>query len=286
MTVTDLLNIVVATVFTIQIALGLMIIFGVMRVINMAHGEFFMLGAYVMVGAVNLGLSPWIGILLAAPLLGGFGMLVERILIRHVYLRADLSSLLVTFGLSIVLQQAVRLAFGPQARTVPTPVEGTVSIMGASYPTYRLLAAGIALVISLVLALLLFRSHFGVRVRATMENPEVAGAMGTNTTRVSSLAFGVGTGLAGLAGALMSPFLGVAADMGLVQTVRSFLVVITGGLGSLSGTAGGGVLIGGGQSAANVWLGGALAQIAVLLVAMVVMLVRPRGLFSSEGRKS
>lgn len=286
MTGTDFLNIAIATVFTIEIALGLMIIFGVMGVINMAHGEFFMLGAYFMVVVTGAGLSPWIGIILAPIVLGAFGMAVERLMIRPLYQRRDLSSLLVTFGLSIVLQQTVRLVFGPQSRTVPMPVEGSMQILGTTYPTYRLIAAGIALIVTVGLALLLFRSVFGVRVRATIEAAEVASSLGTNTSGVSNLAFGLGTGLAGLAGALMAPFVGVVSSMGLEQTVQSFLVVITGGLGSLAGTVGGGILIGGGQSAGSVWLGGTMAQVGVLVLAMLVMLVRPRGLFASNGRAS
>ncbi|MFL0713687.1 MAG: branched-chain amino acid ABC transporter permease [Microcella pacifica] len=284
MTITDIINITVVTVFTIQIALGLLIIFGVMKVINMAHGEFFMLGAYTMVVTTSLGINPWLGIIIASALLAGFGMLVERLMIRPIYGRADLSSLLVTFGLSIVLQQTVRLVFGPQPLTVPNPVEGTVDILGTAYPSYRLIAAAIALVVTIGLALLLFRSVFGIRLRATISNTEVASALGTNTGLVGNLTFGLGAGLAGLAGALMAPFVGVVSTMGLDQTVRSFLVVITGGLGSLGGTVGGGVLIGGGQSAMSVWFDGTIAQVAVLLLAMIVMLLRPRGLFAGKAR--
>lgn len=284
MTIADVLNIGVITIFTIQIALGLLIIFGVMKVINMAHGEFFMLGAYTMVVTTSLGINPWLGILLACALLAGFGMLVERLMIRPIYGRADLSSLLVTFGLSIVLQQTVRLVFGPQSLSVPNPVQGTVDVLGTAYPAYRLIAAGIALAMTIGLALLLFRSVFGIRLRATISNTEVAAALGTNTALVGNLTFGLGAGLAGLAGALMAPFVGVVSTMGLDQTVRSFLVVITGGLGSLSGTVGGGVLIGGGQSAMGIWFGGTVAQVAVLILAMLVMLLRPRGLFVRKGR--
>src|SRR3954452_16624387 len=163
MTGADIVNILIATVFTIEIALGLMIIFGVMGVINMAHGEFFMLGAYVMVVVTGAGLNPWIGIVLAPVLLGAFGMAVERLMIRPLYRRRDLSSLLVTFGLSIVLQQSVRLVFGPQSRTVPMPIEGSMNLLGTTYPTYRVIAAAIALVVTVGLALLLFRSVFGIR---------------------------------------------------------------------------------------------------------------------------
>jgi branched-subunit amino acid ABC-type transport system permease component len=154
------------------------------------------------------------------------------------------------------------------------------------YPTYRLVAAGLALVVTIGTALVLFRSTFGVRVRATIENPEVASSLGTNTVRIANQAFGLGAALAGFAGALMAPFVGVASTMGLEQTVRSFLVVITGGLGSVTGTAAGGVLVGGGQSAGSIWFGGTVAQVAVLVLAMLVMLVRPRGLFGVRGRVS
>ncbi|HZJ28522.1 MAG TPA: branched-chain amino acid ABC transporter permease [Solirubrobacterales bacterium] len=283
---TDVLNIVIAAIFAIEVALGLTIIFGVMRVINMAHGEFFMLGAYTMVVVTGAGLNPWLGIALAPVLLGMFGILTERTMIRPLYQRADLSSLLATFGLSIVLQQSARLVFGPQSRSVPTPLEGNLNILGTTYPAYRLLAAAIALAVIVAVGALVYRSTFGVRMRATMENTEVASALGTNTSRIAGWAFGLGAALAGFAGALMAPFIGVVSSMGLEQTVQSFLVVITGGMGSIAGTVGGGVMIGGGESALTVPFSGTVAQIAVLLVAITVMLARPQGLFRRGGARS
>jgi branched-chain amino acid transport system permease protein/urea transport system permease protein len=277
---TDALNIIIAAIFTIEVALGLTIIFGVMKVINMAHGEFFMLGAYTMVVVTGAGLDPWIGILLAPIVLGLFGMLTERAMIRPLYGRADLSSLLATFGLSIVLQQSARLIWGPQSRTVPSPIDGSMNVFGTMYPTYRIVAAAIAVAVLVAIGFLLFRSTFGVRMRATSEDSEVASALGTNTGKISNWSFGLGTGLAGFAGALMAPFIGVVSTMGLEQTVRSFLVVITGGLGSIGGTVGGGVVIGGGQSALNIPFSGTVAQIVVLLIAILVILIRPQGLFS------
>jgi urea transport system permease protein len=284
---TDILNLVVAAVFTVQIALGLTIIFGVMRVINMAHGEFFMLGAFTVVVVTEAGLSPWVGIVLGPVVLGALGVLVERGIIRRLYRRRDLSSLLATFGLSVVLQQAARLIWGPQSHTVPSPVSGTVNVFGTVYPAYRLVATGIALVVIVSVALLVYRSPFGIRVRGTIENAEVAASLGTNTSRISTVTFGLGAALAGFAGALMAPFIGVVYSMGLEATVRSFLVVITGGMGSIVGTFGGGTLIGGGESALSVPFGGTVAKILVLLIAIAVMLVRPQGIFSrGEARTS
>jgi urea transport system permease protein len=280
---TDVINVIVAAVFTVEIALGLMIIFGVMRVINMAHGEFFMLGAFTVVVVTEAGGSPWLGILLAPVVLGLLGMLTERLMIRPLYQRGDLSSLLATFGLGIVLQQTVRLIFGPQSREVPTPIEGSMDVLGTTYPTYRIVAMVISLAVIAGVGLLLYRSFFGIRVRGTIENAEVAASLGTNTTRIASLAFALGAALAGFAGALMAPFIGVVSTMGLEHTVRSFLVVITGGLGSIIGTLGGGVLIGGGESALAVPFGGTVAKVAVLGLAILVMLVRPKGLFAGRG---
>ncbi len=277
---TDILNIAVAAVFTVQVALGLTIIFGVLKVINMAHGEFFMLGAYTVVVATDAGLSPWLGIVLAPVVLGLIGVAVERSIIRPLYHRADLSSLLATFGLSLVLQQTVRLIFGPQSKTVPTPLEGRVDVLGTVYPTYRLVAAGAAVVIIVAVGALLYRSMYGVRVRAAIENPEVAASLGTNTKRIATSAFALGAALAGFAGALMSPFIGVVSTMGLEQTVRSFLVVITGGMGSIAGSVGGGILVGGGESALSVPFNGTVAQISILGLAILVMLIRPNGLFA------
>jgi urea transport system permease protein len=280
---TDVLNIVVTAVFTAQIALGLTIVFGVLRVINMAHGEFFMLGAYTVSVLASAGVSPWVGIVAAPVLLAVLGMVTEGTIIRPLHGRGDLSTLLATFGLSIVLQQAVQLIFGAGSRSVANPIEGSVDLFGTVYPTYRLVAAGIAVVIMATLAYTLYRSSFGVRVRATMDNTEVAASLGTNTRRMANLAFGLGAALAGLAGALMAPFVGISPTMGLEQTVRSFLVVITGGMGNIAGTFGGGALIGGGETALAIPLNGTLATIGVLLLAILVMLVRPQGLLTLRG---
>jgi urea transport system permease protein len=284
---TDVLNLVVAAVFTVQIALGLTIIFGVMRVINMAHGEFFMLGAFTVVVAVDAGLDPWVGIALAPVVLGLLGAAVERGLISGLYGRRDLSTLLATFALSVILQQAARLIWGPQSHVVPSPIDGSANVFGTVYPTYRLVAAGIAILVIGGIAALVYRSRFGIRVRGTIENQEVAASLGTNTRLIATSAFGLGAALAGFAGALMAPFVGVTYSMGLEQTVRSFLVVITGGMGSIVGTFGGGVLIGGGESALSVPFSGTVAKILVLGVAIVVMLARPQGLLSfRESRTS
>lgn len=277
---TDVLNLVVTSVFTVQIALGLTIIFGVMRVINMAHGDFFMLGAFTMVTVSNSGLPVWVGIVLAPIVVGALGAAVERGIVRRLYGRRDLSTLLATFALSIAFEQLVDLIWGPQSFTVRAPINGTVTVIGATYPTYRLVAAGVAVLVIAAVALLIYRTAFGIRIRATMQDGETAAALGTNTHAITSSAFGLGTALAGLAGALMAPFVGVNYAMGLAQTVQSFLVVITGGMGSIGGTVGGGILIGGGQSALSVPLSGTVAEILVLLLAIFVMLLRPGGIFS------
>lgn len=284
MSAVDWMNAIVATVFTAQVALGLMVVFGVMKIINMAHGEFFMLGAFVMVVVGQLGIDLWIGILLAPLILALIGAVIERGIIRRLYVRRDLSTLLLTFGLSIVLQQVIRLIFGPQSLSVGTPIEGSISVFGAQYPTYRLVAALISIVVTVAVAVAMYRTSWGVRVRATAEAASTASALGVNTGRVFSSTFAVGAGLAGLAGALMAPFIGVNSMMGLEQTVRSFLVVITGGVGSVTGTVGGSVIIGGGQSVAGVWLPGPATQLLVLGVAMLTILLRPQGLFSRKTR--
>ncbi|MBL5974889.1 MAG: branched-chain amino acid ABC transporter permease [Candidatus Leucobacter sulfamidivorax] len=284
MSAVDWMNAIVATVFTAQVALGLMVVFGVMKIINMAHGEFFMLGAFVMVVVDRLGVDLWLGILLAPLVLGAVGAAIERGIIRRLYVRRDLSTLLVTFGLSIVLQQLIRLIFGPQSLSVGSPIEGSLAIFGTQYPSYRLVAAGISVAVTVAIAYAMYRTSWGIRVRATAESSSTASALGVNTGRMFSSTFAVGAGLAGLAGALMAPFVGVNALMGLEQTVRSFLVVITGGMGSIGGTVGGSVIIGGGQSVAGVWLSGSATQLLVLGIAMLTILLRPQGLFSRKTR--
>lgn len=276
--VRQFLNATSSTLFVVLAALGLTIIFGMMRVINMAHGEFFMLGAYCMYVTTSIGANFWLGLVAAPVLVALFGIAIERTIVRRLYQRHDLSTLLATWGLSIVLQQVIRVGFGAQSRSVASPIQDSVTILGATFPAFHVIAMCLSLVVIVSVIVVFLRTDFGTQARATIQNPEIAAALGVNTSRMYLLAFGLGTGLAGAAGALMAPLVGVVPTMGTDLVVRSFLVVIAGGMGQLFGTLAGGVVIGGGESVITTVTNGTVAQISVLLIVILLMLVRPRGL--------
>lgn len=261
------------------VAIGLYIVFGMMRVINMAHGEFYMLGAYTAWWGREHGLSFWLGLALAAVVVGALGMVVERLIVRRLYRRGDLSTLLATFGLSILLQRGIGLWLGDRPQFVPSPVAGHFTVLGNNYAYYQCLAMVIAAA-AIGLALILFlRTDFGVRARATIQNPTMAAVLGINTARMNLLSFGVGSALAGFAGALAAPTVSVVPTMGLDYVVRSFLVVIAAGTGSIWAALGGGALVGGWEAGFTAAFNATYAQITVLAVVWALVLLRPRGLF-------
>lgn len=278
-------------VFFTLIALGLMVIFGMMKIINMAHGEFFMLGAFVAWACVNFGLGFWIGLILAPIIVSIIGMSIEKLIIRKLYKIGELSTLLATWGLSLAITQIVTLMFGGQPRFMPNPLPFRLDLVFFTYPAYHVFAilVGIAIIVSTVL--LFFKTKFGVMARATIQNAEMASALGINTSRMYLLTFGLGTGLAAAAGALMSPMIAVKPAMGIDFLARSFFIVILGGLGNIPGTVAAGAVVGGSESMLTSLLplefgqGGifsspaVLAQTLVLIMVALLMLIRPEGLF-------
>jgi branched-subunit amino acid ABC-type transport system permease component len=267
------------------VALGLYIVFGMMRIINMAHGEMFMLGAFVVAYGLDHGISFWLALVLAPLIVGLFGILLERTVVRPLHRRADLSTLLATAGVSIILQRGVTLWLGSKPQEVPAPIRGNFSILGQPYITYKVVAMGIALAVIVGIVGLIRATTFGLRARAVIEDPTMAEAFGINSARMNMAAFGLGTALAGLGGALIAPLVSVVPTMGLDWVVRSFMVVIVGGTGALVGALGGGALIGGSSGILTIVLNATLASIIVLGIAMVVVLVRPRGLFGGPSER-
>jgi urea transport system permease protein len=261
----------------ILVALGLLVVFGMMRVINMAHGELFMLGAYVVVAAKALSLPFWVGVLAAPLLVGLAGLAIELLLIRHVYQRT-LDTILATWGLSIAIKQAVVLVFGPAAYSVPLPIDATLTLGAFAYPVYRLILTGLALAIIGATFWLFLRTDFGLITRAVIARPETAAALGIDTRRVMRASFVLGTALAGLAGALVAPLISVDPQMGLGYLVPAFLAILIGGAGPLSGVLVGGGLVGGVDSLLTLRISPVAAQIAVFALAVVVIRLRPSGL--------
>lgn len=277
--VNEILNGAVLVCSITLVALGLFVIFGMMRVINMAHGALFMLGAYTIYLATLAHVSFWIGLALAAGVVGAIGALIELVVVRRLYGRADLSTLLATWGISIALQEIVQIVLGPQPRSVSAPVAGAAHLLGTTYPTYDLVLIALSLAIIAGMVALLNWTRFGLYARATMDNPAVAATLGIRTRRMFTLSFALGSALAGVAGAILAPIIGIDPTMGLNYLARSFFVVIMGGMTSLAGILGSGFIVGGTESVFTNLFNATLASIVVLLVVMGVMLVRPRGLF-------
>ncbi len=275
-------------------AIGLAITFGVMGVINMAHGELVMLGAYTtfVVQEAIRGAAPWLfdwSLLIAAPLAflvaGGAGVAIERGIVRHLYGR-PLETLLATWGVSLILQQAVRTAFGPNNREVGNPswMSGAFEIGQMTVTWSRLWILVFALAVFVGLLVLLRRSLFGLQMRAVTQDRAMAAEMGINTGAVDALTFGLGAGIAGLAGVALSQIDNVSPNLGQGYIVDSFMVVVFGGAGNLWGALAGAFTLGVANKFLEPLAGAVLGKILVLIFIILFIQKRPRGLFALKGR--
>jgi branched-chain amino acid transport system permease protein/urea transport system permease protein len=259
------------------VALGLIIIFGLMNVINMAHGEFFLLGAYTVVLVQDAGGGFWLGVLAAPLVLAALGLLLEELVVRHVYHRF-IDTILATWGLSLALKQAVIVVFGPTAQQVQNPLPSQVLILGAVYPSYRLFIMAVAIAVAAGTFLLFYRTRVGLAARGVIANRPMAASLGIDTRRMDRATFAFGAALAGLAGAVMAPLMSVDPQMGVGFLVPAFLSILVGGAGSLSGALlGTSVIAGSSTVVASIWTQ-VVAQIAVFSLAIVIIRIFPRGL--------
>lgn len=264
----------------ILVSLGLAIIFGMLGIVNLAHGEFFMLGAYTSATMGMLGLSPWWALIVAPLVVGVFGMGVERTIVRLLYKR-PLDTLLATWGLSIIIRQVVRLIYGPGQMMSNSLITGSTDLLGIQYPTYRLFIIAVTAVLVALTFLLYFRSSFGLRIRLVITNRRMAAALGINVHSTDMWAFGIASALVGFAGAIMSPLVVINTEMGLEYLSRAFVVVIVGGISHLWGVLAGGATIGGAEAALAFFTRPAVAQALVVLLALLVIRLRPQGIAGS-----
>jgi urea transport system permease protein len=297
-------------------ALGLAITFGVMRVINMAHGEFLMLGAYTafMVSQVMNQVPHWLaematdgeifgypvetvsgwatnsGLYVAIPVsflvVGFIGYLLEVWLIRFLYGR-PLDTLLATWGVGLILQQTVLQKFGTDLKPMhlPEEMQGHLSVGALAIPTYRMFILGITCFCLLAVYLWFYKTSFGLKIRAVVQNRQMAAAMGISTRKVDSLTFAFASGLAGVAGCVLGHLYTVKVDMGASYIVEAFMVVILGGMGNMAGSIAGGGVIGTGDSVVEKIIGSTpIAKVIILFVVVIVILIRPSGLFASKER--
>ena len=271
-------------------ALGLAITFGVMRVINMAHGEMMMLGAYTALAvtdpAYHIGLNLYFAIPASFLVVAFVGYLMEVSLIRFLYGR-PLDTLLATWGVGMILQQVVLLRFGAnlQPMHLPDALQGGWAVGGLTIPIYRVFIVGVTLLCLLAVYLWFYKTSFGLKIRAVVQNRPMAAALGINTRWVDSLTFAFASGLAGVAGCILAHLYTVKYNMGNDYIVEAFMVVILGGVGQLLGTVGGGALIGTADSLVEKVLGNAsLAKVVVLLAVIAFIQFRPSGLFVTKER--
>jgi urea transport system permease protein len=277
-------------------ALGLAIIFGQMGVINMAHGEFLTLGAYTtyVLSEVSERWAPWLSayyfflaLALSFAIAAALGLLVEHLMIRHLY-RRPLDSLLATWGLSLILQQTFRSAFGAREVSAKLPewlmgsLEPTPTI---DIPINGLLVMALTLTLTSGVFLALFKTRWGVRVRATTQNRAMSGAAGINTRRVDRLSFGLGCGLAGIAGAAFTTIGSTGPTSGSLYIVDTFLTVVFGGAESLIGTIASAFSIAQAQATTEFFLTGSMAKVLTLLTVILILMARPEGLFTLKVRR-
>jgi branched-subunit amino acid ABC-type transport system permease component len=267
-----------AAIATIAIfSVGLAVIFGMMRVINLAHGEFIMLGGYAAVIAARHGVNLWVSMLFVAPLVVGlFGLVVERLLISRLYGRMT-DTLLATWGLSLFLIGIVTLLFGNTMVGLPTPLGG-LQIGGYRIGVYNLLLIAVAAAIFAAMYLLLTATHFGLVARATMQNAEMTAALGVDPKRLYSATFGIGAALAGLAGALMAPATGVIPTMGGAFIAKAFITVICGGPAIVAGSAVSATVFGVINQLVSYVSTPVFGEAALLIAAIVLLGVMPNGI--------
>ena len=282
----DVSAIISSSLFSISVlvlsALGLAIIFGMMGVINMAHGALITVGAYVAFTIVQAGLSVWLALLFAPIIVGVVGLVLERSMIRYLYER-PLDTILATWGVSLVLQELIKVIFGTSAQTVPNPLPRPVSLLGTSLPTYQIFLVGLALFVLLTTYAIFTKTTFGIKSRAVIQNDEMANVLGTDVNRIYLFTFMYGTGLAGLAGAALAPVVGASPRVGLGYLVQSFFVVIVGGTGEiLAGTLGGATTIGAPASVLSFFSSQTFAQTIVFVLAILVIRIKPEGIFGGQ----
>ena len=272
-------------------AIGLAITFGVMGVINMAHGEMVMLGAYatfVVQSALPPNFLPWslaVALPIAFLVSATVGVAIERLVIRHLYGR-PLETLLATWGVSLILQQAVRSLFGANNREVAAPafMSGSFDWAGLHLTTGRLWIVGLAIVVFAALQLALRATPFGLRMRAVTQNRRMAAAMGVSTGRIDMFAFALGSGVAGVAGVALSQIDNVSPNLGQGYIIDSFMVVVLGGVGNLWGTLLGALALGVANKLLEPAIGAVLGKILLLVFIILFIQKRPRGLFALKGR--
>ena len=272
-------------VAVVLMALGLTIIFGLLDVINMAHGECYALGAYMVVLILGMGLSFWWALVLTPLIMGLFGYVMERGLIQRVFHSKDRHTLtlLLTFGMATVLEDAIKIVFGANPQRVEAPVSGGTELLGLFFPNYRLFVMLVGGAIIVAVWLLVFRTSLGAVVRAAAYDKDMSASLGIPVSRVYALTFAFGVALAGIAGVLLAPIYSVFPTMGRDFVLIAFSVVIIGGMGSIKGAVLAGLLLTQVQSLSSLFISPVWNDTLLFGIMVVVLMWRPQGLFGKLG---
>lgn len=264
----------------VLVALGLSLIFGMLTVVNFAHGAFFMVGAYMGVWLFAQTGNFWVCLVLVPLGVGAIGMLTERFLVRPLYGRGIDYPLLLTFGLAIMFVEIVRMTFGLDGIPFSTPqgLTGAVNIGIGHFPLYRLFLIGATAVIVAMLYLFIEKTSYGLIIRAGARDPEIVRVLGIDASKIWLIVFGIGTGIAGLSGILSAPMQAVTPEMGVSLLADAFVVTVVGGMGSLTGAVVAGVLVGVVVSLTSL-VSPEAGRVSIFILMAIVLLVRPQGLF-------
>jgi branched-subunit amino acid ABC-type transport system permease component len=261
------------------IASGITLMWGIMDFINMAHGELYMLGAYGVWLLLVIGIgSFWLALPLAVLGVVAIGLLLRLTVLRPVFARPPLQTLLATYGVALILQQAALAVFGPFSKEIALPITGQVVLGPLRYPAYRAVVIVVGLILIAGAWLLIQRSTYGIWIRAVAQDRAMTAALGVPVPRVYTVVFGLGSALAGIGGALAAPLFGISPTMGSDIILLAFIVVMIGGLGNYVGSVVGGVLIGEVIAVGAIWLQPTAAYLAALGLLLLLLLLRPAGL--------
>lgn len=271
-----LLDILTTASMLFIVAAGLMIILGVMKLINFAHGAFLTVGGYAAHVVTAHGFSPWLTIPAAAIFGFVLGVVVERLVVRPLYSR-PLDAILATWGLGIIIAQVIVFAFGREVQFAQSPISGTVDLFGTGYSSWRLILIGVAVVLGLLLTALLYLTRFGLNARAVIMNENLARGLGIDSIKVRAMTFGLGAALACAAGALITPLLSVDPNMGLPWLVNSFMLVLVSGI-AIPGLALASLVLGGAQVLVSTFVSPIIGGITIVVLAAVILRIKPQGL--------
>jgi branched-chain amino acid transport system permease protein len=278
-------HLIYAIALLVLTSLGLAIVFGMMRVVNFAHGEFLMIGGYALVLSVQAGVNIWFAMFVIAPVVvGAIGYLLERLVIRHLYGRM-LDTILATWGISLALIGVATAVFGFQQRGISPPL-GTFEMFGHRDSLYSVLIIGVAFVLLAVTYGVLRYTRMGLLARGTMQNAQMAEALGMNTNRVYAWTFAAGAAVSGIAGAVMAPLTGAVPTIGTAYVTKAFITVITGGAQALTGTVLASTLFGTISEVVSRWSTPVAGHVALLVAAVVLLRLMPAGITGRFFRRS